>query len=175
MKKTIFIAIALTVIIIFIYFFTKLLLSGYFAGKIPSDPNVCENLKIDERCVCEKYQPPICHVEKINNISKKTVEPVSSTSKTEGSDTKLNGKILNIEKNEYINTPCVLSIESSRDIKVWFCEAEITSAKGLPMKSVDLNNGDNIAIDGKKIGCPNSGKIGTQDELCIKADRIIIN
>jgi len=62
MKKKYFFVVLCFLVIIFI-FIIKLVLSGYFVGK-SSDPNICNNLKDDEICVCEKYNPPICRVEK---------------------------------------------------------------------------------------------------------------
>ncbi len=64
-KKIVSLIIAITLTIVILFFFIiKLLLSGSFAGKTSSDLNICNNLKEDEVCVCEKYNPPICRIEK---------------------------------------------------------------------------------------------------------------
>lgn len=67
MKKFYIPLIILFVILILILvsiFLVKLSLSGYFTDKTLTGPEICGNLKEDEKCVCEKYSPPICHVEK---------------------------------------------------------------------------------------------------------------
>jgi len=89
-------------------------------------------------------------------------------------DITLNGRVLYVESGEYISTPCVLSLEGSKNIKVWFCHAIITDSDNSEIKANDLKAGYLLTISGKVMACPPTGEMKPTERLCISASKIIV-